>query len=700
MELSKRVKLSFIAIALLAHASYADEMIKNSSGSQELEGITITEKSDVTQMSDSYTTPRMSTATKMSLSPLETPQSTSVVTAQQMEDFNLKTINRALESTTGVTVEKMESDRTLFTSRGFGITNILEDGVNLPLTYDYQYGDIDMSLYDRIEITRGATGLSSNHGDPSATVNLIRKRPTAQTEAEGKISYSSWDTKRIDTDVSGALNDSKSIRGRVIAAKESGDSYLDRYSSDSTIVSGMIEADVMNDSLLTFGATRYSDKNNGTQWGGIPAFDGKNYPVSTNAASDWSYRDVQTTEFFTEFTTPLSNRWNLKTTYKYKDTQQDAELINLWVYSGILKIDGLQDYTLDTKEHLFDITLDGKYDLFGREHEAVMGINIAKRDAKERSDYDLTNTGTVIDLSTWDGSTVTPVYDDRTLLAKWKEEQKAAFIATNYHLTDQLSFLAGTKVSNFEKRGYGYWDSDVTSKNSGVWTPYASLLYKFTDNISSYVSYTTSFTPQSFLDKDGQYIDPKEGKNLEFGVKSSWFDSALNTSFALFKTSQDNVASYAGTLSDGTGRSYYTLEDGVITKGFEMEVAGKLTQQINASIGYTKLSIEDSEGAETQTYIPTETLKAMLTYSPINALKLGAAIRWQNDTYIKLGYGSAQQEAYSIVDLMASYQFTKNLKASLYVDNVGDKKYYGSLIKPYVNYGEPRNVGVTLAYTY
>lgn len=696
MKVSQKVRLSLVTVAVLLTVAHADE-IKNP---QELEGITITEKSDTTEGSHSYTIPKMSSATKMNLSPLETPQSVSVVTSEQMEDFHLDTINDALEYATGITVEKMESDRTMFTSRGFTITNLLEDGVNLPLSYDYQYGDIDMALYDRIEITRGATGLSSNHGDPSATVNLIRKRPTAETQAEAKLSYSSWDTTRVDLDASGALNDAKTIRGRVIVAKETGDSYLDRYSSDSTLVSGIVEADVLNDARLTFGATHSSDKNNGTQWGGIPAFDGNDYDVSTNAASDWSYRDVTTNEFFTELSTPLSSRWNLKATYKYKDTKQDAKLINLWDYSGVLEIDALQKYAFDTKEHLFDITLDGKYDLFGKEHEAVFGINIAKRDADERSDYDLDNTGTVIDLTTWNGTTVSPVFDDRTLLAKWKEEQKSVFAATQYHLTDALSLIVGTKVSNFDKKGYGYWDSDLTSENDGIWTPYASLLYKVTDHISSYVSYTTSFTPQAYLDINGQYVDPKEGKNVEFGLKSSWFDNALNTSFALFKTSQDNVASYAGTLSDGTGRSYYTLEDGVTTKGFDIEIAGKITEQINASIGYTNLSIENADGEDTQTYIPTETLKAMLTYSPIHALKLGAALRWQNATSISYWYGSATQDAYSVVDLMASYQFTKNLKASLYVDNVGDKKYYGSLVKPYINYGEPRNVGITLAYTY
>jgi len=116
-----------------------------------LESVEVSSKNDnMTEKSDSYTIETMSTSTKMNLSLIDTPQSISVVTNQQMEDFNLTNINDVLETVTGVTVEKMESDRTQFTSRGFEITNFLIDGVNLPLYYSYQFGDIDMAIYDHI----------------------------------------------------------------------------------------------------------------------------------------------------------------------------------------------------------------------------------------------------------------------------------------------------------------------------------------------------------------------------------------------------------------------------------------------------------------------------------------------------------------------------------------------------------------------
>ena len=64
-----------------------------------------------TEHTGAYTTGSMSTATKLNLSIKETPQSISVVTRQQMDDFNLNTLTDALRQTTGVTVQHLDSDR-------------------------------------------------------------------------------------------------------------------------------------------------------------------------------------------------------------------------------------------------------------------------------------------------------------------------------------------------------------------------------------------------------------------------------------------------------------------------------------------------------------------------------------------------------------------------------------------------------------
>ncbi|MDR1934709.1 MAG: TonB-dependent receptor plug domain-containing protein, partial [Candidatus Accumulibacter sp.] len=137
------------------------------------------ENSGVSEGSHSYTTPVMNTATKLPLSIRETPQSVTVITRQRVEDQNLVTINDVMQNTPGIAITASGPQRDRFNARGFSIDNITFDG--LPISLGQYGGDAllaDMAIYDRIEIVRGAAGLTQGAGNPSAAINLVRKRPT------------------------------------------------------------------------------------------------------------------------------------------------------------------------------------------------------------------------------------------------------------------------------------------------------------------------------------------------------------------------------------------------------------------------------------------------------------------------------------------------------------------------------------------
>ncbi len=189
------------------------------------------EKLDVVaQRKDGYTPPSSATGTGLVLSPLQTPQSVSTISREQMDDFGLDNANAVLALATGVNVEKIETDRTYYTARGFDIINFQVDGLGLPFTNGGAEGDLDTAMYERVEVLRGANGLLSSTGNPSATINFVRKRPTQDLQGSVGVTAGSWDMRRVDADLSGKLNHSGSVRGRIVAAGQDGDSYLDRYS--------------------------------------------------------------------------------------------------------------------------------------------------------------------------------------------------------------------------------------------------------------------------------------------------------------------------------------------------------------------------------------------------------------------------------------------------------------------------------------
>jgi outer membrane receptor for ferric coprogen and ferric-rhodotorulic acid len=127
-------------------------------------------------------------ATGLDMSLRETPQSVTILTRPGSSDFGLTNVNDLLAQVTGVNVEKVETDRTYYNSRGFDITNFQVDGIGLPLIWGIQFGDLDTVLFDRVEVVRGANSMMTGTGNPSATINYVRKRPTEDFQATGGCS--------------------------------------------------------------------------------------------------------------------------------------------------------------------------------------------------------------------------------------------------------------------------------------------------------------------------------------------------------------------------------------------------------------------------------------------------------------------------------------------------------------------------------
>lgn len=170
-----------------------------------------------TEGTGSYTTYSTSTSTRLNLSPLETPQSVSVLTRQRMDDQKLDNLPDALNAVTGITVKTPSpgGDSPQIWARSSTIRNFQIDGV--PTSASLSHYLQSTAMYDRIEVARGATGLMNGLGYPSATINMIRKRPTASPQASISAEAGNWDRYGSGVGVSGPLTESGNFRGRVVA---------------------------------------------------------------------------------------------------------------------------------------------------------------------------------------------------------------------------------------------------------------------------------------------------------------------------------------------------------------------------------------------------------------------------------------------------------------------------------------------------
>ncbi|MDN3522201.1 TonB-dependent siderophore receptor [Halomonas ramblicola] len=687
-------------------------LAQSDEGADDLDAITVEAEalSLVSEGSDSYRVPRTSTATRLDLTPRETPQSVSTVTRAQIDDFQLDTVNDVLESSPGVTVERLETDRTFYSSRGFELSNFQVDGLRVPMPYNNVHGDMDTAIYDRVEVVRGATGLMSGSGNPAATVNFIRKRPTETPQATVSGTLGSWDRRRLDVDVSGSLDSEGRVRGRLVASGQQTDSYLDRLERERGLLYGVLEADVTDTTRLTLGHTWQQNDTDGNMWGALPLYDTAgeriDYDVSTSSAPDWSYWNVETRRSFVELAQELNDDWRLKGTVTHLDMLSDTQLFYLYGVPDAATggYDASQitisKYDRHLEQWIADVHAKGDVDVLGRSHQLVLGTDWSQSRNQQSSLYDVASRG-VPSLREWDGRYPEPSFGSPDFANDATIKERSVYSAAKLDLADRWMAVVGARLSWLDTVGEQYGASQDTAVDHEL-TPYAGVIYDVTDAASLYASHTQIFQPQTEIDRNGDYLDPIDGVSQEIGIKADMFDGMADGSLALFRTEQDNVALPAGTLPDG--RTFHRSGEGVTSEGAEATLAGELAPGWHASVGYTYLEIEDAEGKDVNTYIPRNMLRATTSYRPafMDRLKVGTRVRWQDDIERPRDFadGKTRQEAYAVVDLMASYDFSDNLTASLNVNNVTDEKYLTSLKWDQSFFGAPRHAMVNLTWRY
>jgi outer membrane receptor for ferric coprogen and ferric-rhodotorulic acid len=674
----------------------------------------------ITEDTHAYTTGLSASATGLPLSLRETPQSVTVITRQQLDDQGANGIADVLRRAPGISVQNYDSERWEFSSRGTPITNFQYDGVNTDYdgVYDYGTTSTDMATFDRVEIIKGATGLMTGSGDPSATVNLIRKRPTPAFKASLSASVGSWDNYRSEFDISGPFNDK--LRARFVGVHQERSAYADHYQNSKDIAYAIVETDLTPDTLLTVGFDQQNTRSRGATWTGFPMFysDGSrtNFSRSFNPATDWSRRDFINQTLFAAVTRQLQNDWALKISYDRKHREHDTLLGSasggnpdpvsgdgMFLYMGKFKGDEVQDN--------LDINLGGPFNLFGREHQLLVGfmsMNTRQDNPVYGSVYPPLNAS----IFDWHGEFAKPDIPQIGTDAI-RQRQTGAYVSTRLRASDDLALILGARVSDFSASDHlDYSDPNTANvrdgyRQTGVITPYAGAVYDLDDTYSLYTSYTRIYQPQLSKDAARQVLDPVQGDSYEAGIKAEYFDGRVNASFAVFHIEQDNVAEQ---VSGFDNQAVYRAVQGATTKGFEFELAGEIADGWNLSAGYAYNHTRDAKGDAVyasilQTTAPEQLVRLFSSYRLPGVwqnLTLGGGVSWQSEFLGNVFQPAANQnvritqDSYYLVDAMARYRFNEHLSTSLNIKNLFDKTYYTGLGNFGTGfYGEPRNLQLT-----
>ncbi|WP_339487523.1 TonB-dependent siderophore receptor [Pseudomonas sp. EL_65y_Pfl2_R95] len=728
--LALAVHMLAVGAAFVTPAVYAAEPVERTESAStvtlkpmEITGTAEYVPSAVTEDTGSYTTEAARTATPLSMSLRETPQSVSVVTQQRIEDQDLETILDVVNNATGVSVNRYETSRAQFNARGFELNSLMIDGVPTIYEQPWSSGEIfsSLAMYDRVEIVRGANGLMTGAGDPSASINLVRKRANSR-DLKGSVKFSAgtWDTFGTEADVSTALNEAGTIRARLVGEVTDGDTWIDNNSTRSETVYGTMDIDLTPDTTVWFGLSNQENTEDSPMWGGLPVWyaDGSrtNWSRSKSTSADWSKWDTTYKTYFVNLDHTFANDWKMQLSYNRGERSGDSALLYLSGNPGRNGSSPMASfpatYKTETTQDDYSIRFDGPFSLLGRKHDLAFGYIDSKQEFDADSLNAQTGFGGVPNFDAYNGEFPEPIWGPRSDYGYSETRQKGLYAATRLNLADDLKLILGGRDSWYEQTS-----DDIYSEVSKVdvdheLTPYAGIVYDLNQYLSAYASYTEIFLPQSVRDSRGQQLEPITGESSEIGLKGEFYDGRLNTSVAIFQIKQDNLGQSTGNLIDPTnpiGGYAFEASEGATSKGFELEVSGELATDWNASIGYTQFTAEDAEGDDVNTLYPTKLLRTFTTYrlpGVFNKLTIGGGVNWQDSiyTYATNPAGNSEkieQDAYALVNLMARYEFTDNLSAQLNADNITDEKYfdifdaYGAL-----TYGAPRSLTASAKYRF
>lgn len=654
-------------------------------------------------------------ATGLSLTLRETPQSVTVIDNQRIQDFALTNTGKLLEQVVGLNVQRYDSDRTMFTARGFDVSNVQIDGIGSPLRFNIQFGELDTLFYERIEVIRGASGLTTGVGNPSATINYIRKRPTRERSLYLGGYVGSYNALRIEADANVPLDADGDVAIRVVGAHDRRDSHMYNYDNTRNLVGATISAAITPDLKATAGYTYQHNLSHGAGWSSVIHHysDGTRieHERDVNFAPPWAFWKVMDEQAFGELAWNPGGRWKVRGIVSMKRAVEDQALLyvgfgNPDPVTGIGPIGFASQYQADYMRWTGDLTAAGPFMLFGREHELTLGGSWTQEDGRQWSNAasPVTFPIAVPDFRNFRNVHVPrpDSFGPKILQLDEVEQQTRGYVATRLNPADWLKLIVGTSYSHYKVTGVNY--SVPTFRDNKEFNPYAGVLIDPVENVTLYASYTSTFNPQGEVDINRVRLPAIRGSNIEAGIKTELLNNRLYASATVFRTRQANIAEFAGSTVDANGPYNYYVPVDSTAKGFEIELAGHLTPAWQISGGYTGLKIDDKNGNPTRTYQPRKSLKLSTNYRfvDLSNLTIGAQMRWQGDTYeavAALPGVELRQESYAVFDLMAGIDIDETFRLSINLANVTDEFYITSMAaaaSDMGNFAPGRNFTVSL----
>ncbi|BES73163.1 TonB-dependent siderophore receptor [Marinobacter nanhaiticus D15-8W] len=650
--------------------------------------------------------------TKAPASLRDIPQSVSVVTREAIEDQGLSTLDELGRRTPGMRVLTNDSGRSSIYARGYEYDEFNIDGLPAPMS-SISGSVPSLAAFDRVEIMRGPSGLFNSTSEMGGIVNLVRKRPTDEFQAHVQGSVGTEDQLGTQVDVAGPLNESGSVRGRVVADYTEHASFVDYNDNEQGDVYAALDIDIGDATTLGLGFLHNSRDivvNNGQPVGS----DGELLygSVSEFYGAKWNDFDSRSNDWIAELKHSFSGGGYGRLAARYSDREADFN----YAFGGsaldndqTLNVAGIGSQ-IDQQALAVDASYSKPFEVFGNVSEFVVGADYKRYETDNESGRSrgLTSDRVTLeelnDLAFVDVLATARASGRGYSYTESRLEETGLYAKLTLRPMAALALIAGGRVSHYDAEETNKVADNSQDRDDNAFTPYAGLVFDLDAHHSLYASYSQVFKPQASTDADGDLLKPREGEQYEAGIKGSYFGGDLNARVSAFRLYDENRAA----TPESAGASYSVPLGKMRIQGGEFEVTGSLTDQWDLIAGYTYLDTEVEEASTARDdgiflLMPRNQVKVWTQYGfaggILNGLRVGGGV-----TAMSNFSSSSDVEApgYAVVDAMVGYDFNDHLSAQLNLNNILDRTYYNRVggVNTFNIVGAPANAVATLRYDF
>ncbi len=639
---------------------------------------------------EGYVVPNANTATKTDTPILETPFSIQVVNEEVMQDQQAYRLEDVVKNVSGMLSLPSPYSAAYETlqSRGFA-SEPFRDGQRI------MFLTVPLANAERVEVLKGSAAIQYGRVEPGGMVNVVTKKPLSAPHYSIQQQIGSFDTYRTTADLTGPVNEDKTLMYRINAEYLDKDFFVDHVFDQRTFIAPSFTWQPSAGTSLTFAYEYRNEKEQAAT--GVPVI-GKR-PASIPTSRFFGEPDLQNHFKAEVFNLTGEHEFNEHWTVKagigsYRGNYKYANVVNAGLAADNVTLSrwGLgSDYDhRNTEDAYIDVT--GKFDTAGIKHTALLGMDYHRfRNYANWADWTLP----VININDPVYGLVTKATLEASPVTAWwnrTDQWHGIYLQDQLNFDDKLYLLLGgrydsTDMSNgFAGTSMADAKAATQTKREHEFSPKLGLTYKPYEWLSLYGSYTEAFGgwANTGVTFSGKMLDPESSKQYEVGSKGEFFDGKLSASVALYELTKKNLA-----ISD-LAHPGFSLSNGEVTsKGIEFDMSGKITSNLSliGNLAYGDVTItKDTNGtqgnrkANTPHTMAGLWLKYDFLGDYLDGLSIGGGIYAASSAHGD-DADTFKLPGYARLDVYAAYKLkvgTHNVTAQLNINNLLDKTYYPS----------------------